>query len=80
MGSDTDIEARMKTDAFQFDSYIDAGDEDMIDEDDEPIGIDLDTLPTSERNRLITERRRNAEERLELRKIRNSLDLYDFDF
>jgi hypothetical protein len=41
---------------------------------------DIEILSSLELNRLITERRRNMEDRLELRKIRDSLELDDFSF
>ena len=79
MNNAVELETRLTLDVLEFDTDIDTEIGEMSDEDGAN-DSDIEILSSLELNRLITERRRNLEERLELRKIRDSLELDDFSF
>jgi len=79
MNNAVELETRLTPDVLEFATDIDTEIGDMPDEDGAN-DSDVEILSSLELNRLITERRRNLEERLELRKIRDSLELDDFSF
>ena len=74
-----ELETRLTPDVFEFDTDIDTEIDEVTAEDDTNES-NIDMPSSLELNRLMTERRRNLEERLELRKIRDSLELDDFSF
>jgi len=79
MNNAVELETRLTLDVLEFDTDIDTEIGEMSDEDGAN-DSDIEILSSLELNRLITERRRNMEDRLELRKIRDSLELDDFSF
>jgi hypothetical protein len=74
MENDMDLDSTLNASFFPSDSHL--GDDDY---DDSPDGEEDDFVSKLDRNRMLTERRRKIEERLELRRLRDVFGLDDDD-